>query len=432
MKDKKDLRNNIRTTSYFIIAAKVIIVITAVVFLITFSLGTANAAISKEISNQYQDNQLDVLKKSVNQNAMGFIGKLIDVSGTNILSKDNVDKYKNVQSELANREDRKHQISLLFDGKNEYKVTVTKDQLNGLDKTLLNETNQDVYQVQKNRLDTIRIWFEQTNDAEKYINNTWNDFLDSNKSLTMKKISMVNTYNKLIKNKNVKNDMQDKVAKMNEYFNNNSGEDSKVQNAKAELEALKNSPLTEKYKPANVDIISKLDNSAKADDALSDAGINDKHVLYFDKAKGQISYMTLTGGNYVSDGSDISVQSDNISSGKYTIKSVISSASSNAAIVTDTSSSSFGKYLSNATDDVLSGMGITNADNSTANFNTAKPVFWFKNNPALNNSVYFGTSGTIGFIYTGGSSYSNGIQVSTSGLSTIESKASSGLLLFVK
>lgn len=432
MKDKKVLRKNSKNTRYFLNAAKVVAVITALVFLVTFSRGTVNAAISKEISNQYQDKQLDVLKKNVNKHGLNLIGKLIKISGDNVVSNDNQKDYSKIKFELSQRTKRSQMIDQLYDGKSNYVDNVTTKKLDTIDQKLLKETNQDVYQKQKNKLDTIRIWFEQTQDAIKYVDKIWNGFNDEQSSLSIKNISLVNTYNKLIKNKTVKNELSDKVNEMNEYFNSHSKEDSKVANAKAELADLKNSPLTMKYKPANVDIISSLNDSSKATNTLNNAGITDKHVLYYDKSKEQLSYMTLTNGNYVAEGSFANVISGNVSSGTYTIKQLINSPSGNEAIVTDPSSSSFGKYLSDATDDTLTNMGLTNTDNSDANFNEANPVFWFKNNSALSNSIYFGNSSTIGFIYSGGSSYNNGIQISASDLSTIKSEVSTGLVFYVK
>ena len=55
MKDKKDLRNNTKSTKYLLIVAKVVGVLTALVFFVTLTYGTVNASISREISNQYQD-----------------------------------------------------------------------------------------------------------------------------------------------------------------------------------------------------------------------------------------------------------------------------------------------------------------------------------------------------------------------------------------
>ncbi|MCI1383817.1 hypothetical protein [Companilactobacillus sp.] len=432
MKDKKVLRKNTKTTNHLMIIAKVAAIVTAVVFLLALLYGTANAAVSKELSNQYQDEQLGVLKKNTNNKTLDFIGALIKVSDGKIITGDNVTKYRKIQNQLAIRQKQVKLVTGLYDGKNYYQNTVTKKRLDDIDKQLLKEKNQDVYQVQKNKLDTIRIWFEQTNDAIKYIDEIWNEYNDDKSSLSIKNISLVNTYAKLIKNKQVKRDLDYKIQELNKYYKAHSNDDIKVKDAKAKLTALKNSPLTMKYTPANVDIISDLDNSSKATDELSSAGITAKHVLYYDKSKGRISYMTLTDGNYVSDGSDISVTSGNVASGQYQIKAIIDSASDNAAIITDSSSGSFGKYLSNASDDTLSNLGITNADNSTANYNQASPVFWFKNNPSLENSIYFGDSSTIGFISSGGSSYQNGVKISTGDLSTIKSKVSTGTVFYVK
>lgn len=432
MKDKKVLRNDSKITSRFLVIAKVVAIITAVVFFISLSFGTVNAAIGKQITNQYQDKQLGVIKKDVNEGQIKLIGKIITVSNGHIISSSVVKQYKSLSEQLEKRDQRSNEVSDLYNGKKFYKNGVTEERLDSLDNDLLKEKNQDVYQTQKNKLDTIRIWFEQTKDGSKYINDLWDKFNGDKSSLTIKNISMVNTYNKLIKNKQVKKELSNKVSAMNNYFDSHSNEDSKLANAQAELTALKNSPLTMKYRPANVDIISSLNNSSKATDALQQAGISDKHVLYFDKSKNEISFMTLTGDNYVADGDSINVSSANVASGSYTIRSIISSASDNAAIVTDPSSSDFGKYLSDASDATLSQLGIDDADNSTSDYNSARPVFWLKNNTSLNTSIYFGDSSTIGFIHSGGSNYSNGIAVSNAGLSAIQSKATSGLLFYVK
>lgn len=52
MKDKKVLRKNTKTTNHLMIIAKVAAIVTAVVFLLALLYGTANAAVSKELSNQ--------------------------------------------------------------------------------------------------------------------------------------------------------------------------------------------------------------------------------------------------------------------------------------------------------------------------------------------------------------------------------------------
>jgi len=59
-------------------------------------------------------------------------------------------------------------------------------------------------------------------------------------------------------------------------------------------------------------------------------------------------------------------------------------------------------------------------------------VFWFKNNQALNKSIYFSNGSTLGFIYAGGSSYNNGMQISSSDLSNLMSQISSGITFYVK
>ncbi|GEO75897.1 hypothetical protein LCR01_03400 [Companilactobacillus crustorum] len=218
---------------------------------------------------------------------------------------------------------------------------------------------------------------------------------------------------------------------MDDYFSNHQGESSRVAAVKAELEALKNSPLTEKYTPANVDIVSSLNSSSGASDALSQAGITSKNVLYYNSSKNTLALMTRVSGKYVAENGSINVISSQVSSGKYTIKKLVDAGSSDA-IITDSSNSNFGQYVSNATDSTLSSLNVTSPENSTSDFNSATPVFWFKNNSALTSSIYFSdSSSTIGFIYAGGSSYNNGMQISSSDLSNLMSQISSGITFYV-
>lgn len=431
MKDKKYLRKGNKPTKYLMITAKIIGLVTAVVFLISFSRGTVNAAINKEISNQYQDKDLDVLKKNVNKGAVNFMGKLINVSDGKLIEQNNVKAYKQLKKSVDDRYERQKDVAHLYDGKRNYQDDVTKSLLDRIDNELLQENNQDVYQVQKNKLDTIRIWYEQTTDAQKYISRSWIMFNDDHSSISIKRISMVNTYDKLIKNKQIKKDLASEVEQMNDYLNSHSKENSKVAAARKALEDLKNSPLTMKHKAASVDIISSLEKSNSTSDELGDAGITAKHVLYLNKAKQQLGYMTLDNGHYVAENGFIDVLSSSISGGQYTVKQILNSADS-AAIITDPNSNSFGKYLSNATTDQLSDLGLSDTENSTGDYNSAKPVFWLKNNVTLQNSIYFGSSNSIGFIYSGGSSYANGIKVSASDLSKLQGQVSSGLLIYVK
>ncbi|MQS53197.1 hypothetical protein [Companilactobacillus mishanensis] len=432
MKDKKDLRSNTKSSKKLMLVAQIIAGITAVIFFVMLSRGIANAAISHKISNQYQDRDLSVLKAKTNNKSLAFIGRLMKSTSDVVITNENRNEYKKIESLIQDRKNRSKEVTDLFNGRHDYQDDVSKQSLDDLDNVLLNEKNQDVYQKQKNKLDTVRIWFEQTSDAKKYINKMWDKFNSSKSSLSIKEMSMLNTYYRLVRNRKVKQDLSDPVEQMNSSAKQNKGESSKVRAAKAELAELKNSPLTEKYKPANVDIVSSLKFSSGASDALKDAGITDKKVLYYDKSKDRLAIMTNVDVNYVASDGYVNVQSGQVSAGKYSIKGIIRNAGSSAAIVTDSSNSSFGKYIANADSDTLSSLNITNADNDTANFNSADPVFWFKNNSALSSSIYFGSGSTIGFIYSGGSSYSNGVQVNSSNLSQLQASLNSGILFFVK
>lgn len=430
MKDKKDLKSSTKSEHYLLLGAGIVGVITAVIFFLMLSRGVVNAVVTSKISSQYQDKELEVLKTDLNYKSLDFIGSLIDVSHGYVITKSNINKYDELENYIQARKDRTKEVNALFDGKQNYRDDVTSDKINELDKTLLKEKNQDVYQKQRNKLDTIQIWYEQTQDADKYLSKTWDEFNADNASLSFKKISMVNTYYKLVKNKTAKKRWSEAVSKMDQYFANNKGESSRVAAVKEELEALRDAPLTEKYTPANVDVVSSLDFSGDASDVISQAGITGKYVLYYDSSNNNLALMTRTSGKYVAEDGYISVLNSQVSSGKYTIKKIVSGGSSDA-IITDSSDSNFGQYVTNASDSDFTALGISSPDNSTSNFNSATPVFWFKNNSALTKSIYFNDGSNLGFIYAGGASYNNGMQISSSDLSNLMSQISSGITFYV-
>jgi len=412
------------------LSAGIVGVLTAIIFFIMLSRGVVNAVVTSKISGQYQDKELEVLKTDLNYRTLDVIGKVINVSDGYVITKSNIQKYHELEQYIQDRKDRSKEVNSLYEGKSDYRDDVTSDKINNLDKTLLKEKNQDVYQKQRNKLDTIQIWYEQAQDADKYLGKTWDDFTADNGSLSFKKISMVNTYYKLVKNKTVQKRWGSAVTKMDDYFANHQGESSRVAAVKQELEALRNSPLTEKYTPANVDIVGSLNSTTGASDALSQAGITGKNVLYYNSSKNTLALMTRVSGKYVAQDGYANVISSQVSSGKYTIKKLVDAGSSDV-IVTDSDSSNFGQYISNASESSLSAMDLTDPENTTADFNSATPVFWFKNNSALSSSIYFSNGSTLGFIYAGGTSYNNGMQISSSDLSNLMSQISSGITFYV-
>jgi len=430
MKDKKDLKTRTKSEHYLLMSAGIVGIFTAVIFFVMLSRGIVNAVVTSRISSQYQDKELEVLKTDLNYKTLDFIGGVIKNTNGYVITTDNIKKYNQLEDYIQARKDRNKEVSALFDGKNNYKDDVTSDKINDLDKTLLKEKNQDVYQKLRNRLDTIQIWYEQTQDGEKYLDKTWQQYNSDNSSLSFKKISMVNTYYKLIKNKTVKKRWETPVNQMDQYFANHQGESSRVAAVKQELQALRDAPLTEKYTPANVDIVSGMNFSSGAADKLTQAGITGKYALYYDSSTNNLALMTKVSGKYVAEDGYISVVSSQVAAGKYTIKKLVS-ASSSDAIITDSSNSNFGEYVSNASESDLAELDVTSPENTTADFSTATPVFWFKNNSDLNKSIYFTNSSTLGFIYAGGTSYDEGMQISSSDLSTLMSKISSGITFYV-
>jgi len=430
MKDKKDLRNRTKSEHYLLLGAGIVGAFTAAIFFIMLSRGVVNAVVTSKISSQYQDKELEVLKTDLNYKTLDFIGKVIDVSDGYVITPSNIKKYHELENYIQARKDRTKEVNGLYDGKNDYRDDVTSDKINNLDKTLLKEKNQDIYQKQRNKLDTIQIWYEQTQDADKYLSKTWQGFNEDKASLSFKKISMVNTYYKLVKNKTVEKRWADAVSQMDQYFANNKGESTRVAAVKQELEALKSAPLTEKYTPANVDIVSSMNFSSGAADKLTQAGVTGKYALYYDSSTNNLALMTKVSGKYVAENGYISVMSSQVASGKYTIKKLVD-ANDDDAIITDSSNSNFGQYVSNASVSDLEELNVTSPENTTADFNSATPVFWFKNNPTLDKSIYFSNGSKLGFIYAGGSSYDNGLQISSSDLSSLTSQISTGITFYV-
>jgi hypothetical protein len=88
---------------------------------------------------------------------------------------------------------------------------------------------------------------------------------------------------------------------MANYFSSHKGESSRVANAKRELENLENAPLTEKYKPANVDIIGTLTKSSSDSKSINSAGLTSKTVLYYNSSNSRLALMTNVNGNYVAE-----------------------------------------------------------------------------------------------------------------------------------
>lgn len=430
MKDKKDLKSRTKSEHYLLLSAGIVGAFTAIIFLIMLSRGVVNAVVTSKISSQYQDKELEVLKTKLDYPTLNFVGRIIKVSDNYVITPSNIKKYNELESYIKARKLRNKEVDKLYDGKNNYRDDVSSQKINVLDKSLLKEKNQDVYQKLRNKLDMIQIWFEQTKDADQYLTKTWQEFNDDKSSLSFKKISMVNTYYKLIKNKTVKNRWNEAVDRMDQYFSNHQAESSRVEAAKQELNALRDAPLTQQYTPAKVDIVTSLKFSSGVSDNLVQAGVTGKNVLYFNTSTNKLALMTKVNSRYVAENGYINVTGSQISSGKYTINKLITNGD-NDALITDSNNSNFGRYVVNASDDGLEDLDVTNPENTTSDYNSATPVFWLKNNSDLTKSIYFSNDSTLGFIYTGGSSYNNSLQISSADLSSLMSELSTGITFYV-
>ncbi|WP_099974116.1 hypothetical protein [Lactobacillus terrae] len=408
-----------KVSRWLLHVAQGIVILTAVVFVIMLSRGVANASVTQLLNSQYQQKEFKILKTKVNERSLDFVGGVIKSTGDSILSQDNIKSYREVKKIVDERKENDAKISSLYDDKSNYHNGVDAALINDIDKNLTGEKNQDIYQKQKNRLDKIQIWYEQTQDADKNISKAYDDYTDDNSSLSFENITLVNTYYQLIKNKTVKDSWSDIVNELNTYYDGHEQVNSRVTDAQRELDRLKNSSLgDDKFQPAVVTIISTADMINRANKVLSANNITDSKVLYYDSVANKLAVLTYKSGKYSSNSGTIGVKSSQVSGGQYGIKKLISDEST--GIVTD-SSGSFGQVISIPSDSYPS--------NSTSNFNAAKPVFWVKNDSDLTNSIYFSSSSSIGFIYSG-SSKNNGLVVSSSDLGKLKSQVSTGMIFY--
>ena len=117
-------------------------------------------------------------------------------------------------------------------------------------------------------------------------------------------------------------------------------------------------------------------------------------------------------------------RSNQVVSGYYRIRALISNPSETAGVITDPQQSNFGRYYEDAT-------GMNAEINTISDYNLSQPIFWLKNNPTLQNSILFSNSQTLGFIYSGNSVLNNGICVAESDLIQLTNVVDSGTLLYI-
>ncbi|WP_416353441.1 hypothetical protein ACNAN0_12275 [Agrilactobacillus fermenti] len=361
-----------------------------------------------------------------------------------LLTPTNRQKVKQLLQDYTARQQRDHDLDRLMDGKNYYRDGVNVAQLNRLDQRLLKEKNQTVYQRQKNRLDTVQVWVAQTNDGNQFIGQVYQTFQQDKQQLTQEKVSEADVYYRLLKNRKIIAHWRQPIKAMDASFTELQKEKNQNQAAadKKAIEDFKNAPLTVPYTPAKVTIDSGNSRDEPTNDrnpssssgsvssnaltqALNDAGITASRLLVLDSDANSIFIAQRSGSVYNVSGSRYSVVNNNLDTGTYRIRATIQSPGADAGVITDPDSSQFGTYFTTPPSQ------YQDADNSTSDFNSATPVFWLKNQPALSSSILVASGGQLGFITSGSLSSENVVRVSSSSISGLIGAVNSGMVFAV-
>ncbi|UQS82113.1 hypothetical protein MOO45_08010 [Bombilactobacillus folatiphilus] len=413
---------------YLHLGAKASIVIGELVFVISLASGFFNVNTQKWIKSQYQDTQQTALVTHIDQKRLHFTQSLWASTPGNLFVHSKTQQQLKKLVKLAQlRQNNQQQVDHYYDGSAYYANGVSTKKLNHTDRQLLLDKNQTVYQKQKNRLDTIRIWFEQTRDAQKYLTKTLpptNN--DHNQTLTMTQASEISAYYKLLKNRTLKKDWQPRVAQALQQFKDAQKNQSQAQKAQQqkELTALKNAPLTQDYQPANVTIIDKLKQLDQITRILQQAGITSNTVLVYLSSTQTLNLVRRSGDHYVPVLHSLSVVGGSLPAGSYVVRRIINNASATAGVVTDPSSASFGRYFDDATT-------FTTQQNDISDFNQTDDVFWLKNNLKLQPSILVANASQIGFLADAPLALDNTLGLNLSDLNSLMTAISIGVTLYV-
>ncbi|MBA1393388.1 hypothetical protein EQ500_05845, partial [Lactobacillus sp. XV13L] len=241
--------------------SQIILVLGALAFLLLLAGGGVDVAAKDFVRHQYQNQQHQALITQVDTKKVQMFTKLMKLdAGHLVFSKKTRRDFQKITLLLNARRQNEEQVKSYFDGPHYYANRVSKKRLDGTDNNLLKEKNQTVYQRQKNRLDTIRVWFDQTQDANKFLKTAMGKFQTNHDQLDLTQVSQANAYYKLIKNRHWQHYWQPQIKELLTYFKNAQSNRDKNQLAQEQeqLAALKNAPLTQSYQPAHVTIIDNV------------------------------------------------------------------------------------------------------------------------------------------------------------------------------
>lgn len=345
--------------------------------------------------------------------------------------------WQHFTTDWAKRQERAKLVTELYADKDHYQDGVTSARLNTIDQTLLQEKNSTVYQDQKNRLDTVQVWFQQTTDANAFIQKIYSDYTATKVVPTLQQVAQTKAYYSLIRNRTIADRWRQPVQNLAAAFDKNTSATNAAQSAAEQkaLDELKNAPLTQGYTPAQVTISQGGETLAgnsgtNYDSILSNADITATSVLLVDQSAKTAQFLHRSSGHYSTTGDAITLDNLSLSGGQYSVSAMISGGAQ-GAVVTAPSASDFGQYYAQASAAPSTSPVADSANsNDTSDFNDASTVFWLRNNTDLQNSILLKGQTTIGFIAAGASTLGNMISTSN-GYTTIANQITSSTVVYV-
>lgn len=410
----------LRRSAYTIVIIAIFLLVGSVVHV------SANVATQKFINSQYQNKQQGALITNAQLTRIQHLQNWSQKDRWALVFNQRTQKGLTRLLFLAhNRQQNDQTIRRYYDGRFYYANQVNTTKLDQTDNRLLLERNQTIYQRQKNHLDQIRIWYDQTQDAVKFLRPLLRTYHQETLTLSFEQVSQANAYYKLIKNRRLKQTWQPQVADLTKTFRQQQKNQDATKRAqeKAELAALKNAPLSQSYTPAKVTILDSFKAMDQASQDLMNNHVNATTVLFYASAQKTLTLMQRKGDRYTAASAAMAVQASSIASGSYKIAKVVTNPPSTAGIVTQPSQDNFGQYVADATN-------ISSETNTETDFNQARPIFWLKNNPAFQTAILFNNGSTLGFIVAG-STLNNTITISSGDLLSIISSVNDGITLYV-
>lgn len=324
-----------------------------------------------------------------------------------------------------------------------YTKKVNNDNLTLATNQLLNIKNTTLYTQQRNLVDNLSSEYKQTNTAVSYINKIY-DKAQSHKKVDKTSVLQANAYEDLIQNWSLKQTAKNKIAKIDSYSKLvGSAESEKKKKAQAKaVKAILNKPLTTSdYTPAQININKKYPNENSINNLIKDSNVDNDTVAIVDSSNSNIKLYQKTAlkndpnNIYQLDSSEGALNfTGNPTSGAYTIDGAVDSSSedSQTVLITDPTSSYYGKLVS-ITSDAESqkylNESLADAQSQNQYYHASSSFVWLTA-AGLNNALIFKNNSKMLFIATNNQqNNANTLVVSHSELNTLSKKMADGALI---